>query len=544
VGSYALIRILTIGITIFFGVFLAVVVANKGEGIDKSVANSLEIQVTREIAGVHNRWWRGLDDETDQLIQQKFDELAQSSGLNDPFLKKHLRWTWNALRLDLGEAIFTRARATYVVQQDRDSIKAIKAIILSRLPNTLVLVGLADLLVFVIGIPLSLYLSRNYGNLIDKIINVLSPLSSVPSWVHGILLILVFAVTLRILPPGGMFDIPYPDTRIELFVSRLKHLILPSLAIFLNLLFQLVYTWRNYFMIYSNEDYVEFAVAQGLSPKDIQNKYILRPSMPYVLTSFALTLVSFWQMATALEIVFNWDGIGQMYIISLPNFWGESMFPGEMGLTIGIVVIFAYLLGLVVFLLDIAYAIVDPRIRLGGNQQRVRATRVRRRLNPLKWFQTRVSSFKWKKPDRVSSLKPNRTLNLVLVVILMLVIGVLFGAAFGWLVWPVEYTDAAPADLAPAHQVEYVQLLIDSFNLNQDSGLANQRLNSLGENTTQALNQFIQTAEDDSTAQEALARKRWPSLSKGSTSMLIHQIPYNQPHLQSRMFPGAYFPCC
>ncbi|HSG24625.1 MAG TPA: ABC transporter permease, partial [Anaerolineales bacterium] len=151
------------------------------------------------------------------------------------------------------------------------------------------------------------------------------------------------------------------------------------------------------------------------------------------------------------------------------------------------------------------YAIVDPRIRLGGNQHRVKATRVRRRFNPLKWFQTRVSSFKWKKPDRVSSLKPNRTLNLVLVVILMVVIGVLFGAAFGWLVWPVEYTDATPADLAPSYQVKYVQLLIDSFNLNQDSGLANQRLNSLGENTTQALNQFIQTAEDNSITQESLA---------------------------------------
>ena len=501
VGIYALVRIVTIGITIFFGVFLAVVVANKGGGIDTSVADTLETQVTRELAGQNARWW-GIDEETDRLIQQKFEELAEASGLNDPFLKKHLRWTWNALRLDLGDAIYTRARATYVLQQDRDSIKSI---ILTRLPNTLVLVGLADLMVFLVGIPLSLYLSRNYGNFFDRIINVLSPLSSVPSWVHGILLILVFAVTLRILPPGGMYDIPFPDTQYELFISRLKHMILPSFAIFLSLLFQLVYTWRNYFMIYSNEDYVDFAVAQGLSHKVIQNKYILRPALPYVLTSFALTLVSFWQMATALEIVFNWDGIGSMYIISMPHFWGESMFPGEMGLTIGIVVIFAYLLGLVVFLLDISYAIVDPRIRLGGNQQRVRATRVRRRWNPLKWFQELAASTRRKKPDRVSTLKHNRSLRLVLVVVLMLVIGIGLGATFGWLVWPVEYTDAAPADLAPAFQVEYVQLLIDSFNLNQDSGLAHQRLNSLGENTTQALNQFIETAKDDSDAQEALA---------------------------------------
>ena len=373
VGLYALSRILTIAVTIVIGVFFTIIVANKGGGFDESVADTLRRQANQQAWLLRNQMTFG---DRQVLADEIFTELAAEAGLNDPFLPKHLRWTWNALRLELGDAIYTQVRSVYPRSVDRDDVQEI---ILSRFPNTLALVGLADLLVFVIGIPLSLYLSRNYGSWFDKLINLLSPLSSVPSWVHGILLILIFSVTFQLLPPGGMIELPRPDTQQGILLSRLEHMILPTLAIFLSLLFQLVYTWRNYFMIYSNEDYVELAVAQGLSPQKIQNKYILRPAMPFVLTSFALTLVSFWQMATALEVVFNWDGIGKLYIISLPNFWSEQMFPGEVGLTIGIVVIFAYLLGMIVLLLDVAYALVDPRIRLGGQEQRLKPTRARQR---------------------------------------------------------------------------------------------------------------------------------------------------------------------
>ena len=469
VGLYAAVRIITISITIVFGVLFAIIVANKGGGIDDSIEAELYRQARADVWNqdytFEERW---------AAIDARHAELIAQSPLNDPFLIRHLRWTWNALKLDLGDTIRTSLRVAGVSSDQRQDIRLI---ILDRMPNTLALVGLADLLVFTIGIPLSLYLSRNYGSWFDKLTNLLSPLSSVPSWVHGILLILIFAVILKILPPGGMIDNPVPDTRTAYFFSRLKHMILPTLAIFLSLLFQLVYTWRNYFMIYSNEDYVELAVAQGLSTHDIQNKYILRPAMPFVLTSFALTLVSFWQMATALEIVFNWDGIGYLYIKSLPHFWGESMFPGEVGLTIGIVVIFAYLLGLIVLLLDVAYAIVDPRIRLGGQQQRVRPTRFKRRVDSRK----------------------------ALLASGMLVIGFLAGMLIGWTVWPVQYTDAAPSDLHTNFQEMYGKMLVDSFLVNQDSGLAATRLSALGEYSASTFGALISKSAEEPALQEQLA---------------------------------------
>ncbi len=485
---YILVRILTIGVTIVLGVFFAVVVANKGGGLDIAFMDTLESQARRELYGLHGFAFGG-----DERVHERALELAEEAGLNDPFLPKYLKYTWKALHLDLGESVFTHLRSVYWMGERTAEVKDI---LLSRLPNTLLLVGTADFFVFVLGIPLSLYLSRNYGNWIDKIMNMLSPLSSVPSWVHGVLLVLVFAVTFRLLPPSGMVDNPLPDTAQGMFLSRAKHVILPASAIFLSLLFQLVYTWRNYFMIYSNEDYVEYAVAKGLSNQVIQNKYILKPSMPYVITSFALTLVSFWQMATALEVVFNWDGIGKMYITALPNYFGESFFPGDMNLVVGIVVLFAYILGLVVLLLDFSYALVDPRIRLSGGENRLRAIRHKRRFQPLDWLRG-ISARE--KPDVRSGLSLRTRLS----IIIGLLLGGAAGVILGWVVWPTTYIDADPQALYTGFQQDYIQMVVDSFNTNQDSGLARLRLEAMGENAAPAMSAYIEAVQQDPSLQPA-----------------------------------------
>ena len=83
-----------------------------------------------------------------------------------------------------------------------------------------------------------------------------------------------------------------------------------------------------------------------------------------------MTLVGFWQMTTALEKFFYWPGIGQLYIDSLPQYFQEQFFPGNLGVLLSVVVIFAYLLGFTVLVLDLAYVVVDPRVRLEGNHQK------------------------------------------------------------------------------------------------------------------------------------------------------------------------------
>jgi peptide/nickel transport system permease protein len=243
----------------------------------------------------------------------------------------------------------------------------VNEIILQHFPNTLLIMGTAYLLTFCLGIPLALYLaSRKQGHWLDRLFTMLSPISSVPSWVLGIMLVAVFAVQLRLLPYGGKYDILPAETWLGNLAVVARHMVLPVLSAFLAIVFQLIYSWRAYLVIHSAEDYVDLARAKGLHPARIERRYILRPTLPFLLTSFALTLVGFWQMTAALEYVFRWPGIGQLYLASLPYFIDDFFYAGEMSIVVSLVVIFAYLLAFTVLLLDLAYAWVDPRIRLTG----------------------------------------------------------------------------------------------------------------------------------------------------------------------------------
>lgn len=353
-------------LTIFAGVFITVIIANQPTpygpiAMRPQIEANIESQIERFIRAYRNNQV-ALAGETPMSVDELRESLREENGLNLPYWPRHLLWTMKALKFDWGRITETTVQPLY----GRHSLLDIRSIILQYFPNTLLLVGIANLLVFLIGIPLSLYLARNYGNMIDRLLSLLSPLSSVPSWVIGILLISIFAVELRWLPIGGMFDnSPPPDTTTEYWLMVGRHMILPIAAIMISLLFQLVYTWRTYFVIYSEEDYVELAKAKGLSARVLQNKYILRPALPFILTSFTLVLVGFWQMTMALEVVFDWPGIGWLYVKkALPNYWGMSMYPGEVLIAIGIVVIFAYLLGIVVYLFDIVYVLIDPRVHI------------------------------------------------------------------------------------------------------------------------------------------------------------------------------------
>jgi len=312
-------------------------------------------------------------------------ELSLERGLYLPFFARHLRWTSKALRLDFGESTDFSTLAdpvtTYLSNPDAyvssdESSSQVSAVILSRLPNTLLLVGVAYLITFLVGIPLALFLFRKAESWMDRLVSILSPISSIPSWVLGIILVLLFALQLNLLPARGMYDTVNGLVDRSFWVL-VRHMLLPVSAILLSILFQMVYAWRTYFLLYANEDYVELARAKGLADRLVERRYVLRPTLPYILTSFALLMVGFWQSTAALEYVFGWPGIGKLYIESLPFQYITpdgiiAVDPGDLIVTIGVVVVFAYLLGVTVVLLDILYAIVDPRVRLGRGGETVR----------------------------------------------------------------------------------------------------------------------------------------------------------------------------
>lgn len=363
-------KALTIAVTIFVGVFITVLIANQPSPHGLYPARSpfevnLEAQINHRISVLIFNGTIGLNpdgsinqDEADVVRETLRDE----AGLNLPYVLRYLLWTFKALTFDWGELTVTYVGKVGLAQV---SDSGAHDIVLEHFPNTLLLMGTAYLLVLIIGIPLSLHLARNHGGRLDRLLAILSPISSVPSWIIAILLLAIFAVELRWFPVSGMFDFHRPENPVEYVLVLSKHMVLPVTAIVLSLLFQVIYAWRTFFVIYAEEDYVDLARAKGLPSKTLEKQYILKPALPYVITSFATTLIGFWQLTMALEVIFQWPGLGWLYIKqALPNFWGENMYPGNLMIVVQIVVIFAYLLGILVFLLDLVYVIVDPRIRL------------------------------------------------------------------------------------------------------------------------------------------------------------------------------------
>ncbi len=365
VAKYAIVRAVLLLLSVLLGVFLAIIAINYAGYIDDIFREGVEYglfelsQILRDVP----------TEEKLQILEQARWEMEETAGLHEPFLARCFRWLGYGLTLDWGNAGQTRV-GVWVLGTG----EAVLPIILGRLRYTLLLAGSANVLLFFGTVALALVLSRKHGSWLDRLLITLSPLSSVPSWIHGILLIVIFAAGLHLLPFGGMFGDEAPDRKLAYIPIVLKHMILPVAAIFLSGFFQSVYAWRSCFLLHADEDYVELARAKGLPSRLLERRHILRPALPNVLTSFALMLISFWQGAIILEVFFDWPGIGKLFI--------ESIQTLNRPFVVGLVVIFAYFLAITLFFLDVLCAIVDPRVRVGGASQTVRATIRRRRLRP------------------------------------------------------------------------------------------------------------------------------------------------------------------
>jgi len=345
---YLGLRAVSLFLTVVVGVYVTILIANMGGYVDEIRKAQIREEVGASMQADRN--FRLLAaDERRKIIEQRIQLEEQQLGLDRPFVLRSVNYLKDALTLSLGRA----ERLT----SDRGS-KKVRDIILERLPASLLLFGTSNLLIFFAAIFAALFLSRRYGSFLDKAVIALAPTSAAPAWFYGIFLILIFASLLRVLPFGGMVDVPPPESKPEYAASVLRHLILPAAALLIGSIFSAIYHWRTFFLIYASEDYVEVAKAKGLPSGAIERRYILRPTLPPILTSFAFTLISLWGGAIILETVFSWPGLGRLLFQAVGHF--------DTPVIVGSVVIYAYLLALTVFLLDILYALVDPRVKVGG----------------------------------------------------------------------------------------------------------------------------------------------------------------------------------
>jgi peptide/nickel transport system permease protein len=274
-------KFISLFLAVLIGMYLVILIANMGGYVDQIMKAQIRDGIGLSVS-MDPELRRRPAAERQQLINELVAVEEQRLGLDKPFIGRSFRFLFDAMRLDLGRA--------QQISSDSGS-RFVRLIILERLPPTLLLMTTASFSLFIISLVFALFLSRNYGSIIDKLVIALSPTSAAPPWFVGIFLLLIFAAVLGWLPFGGMVAAPPPEDPIAYALSLGRHLILPVTAWLISGFFASVFAWRTFFLIFSMEDYVELARAKGLSSRDIERRYILRPTLPNIITSFALMLI-------------------------------------------------------------------------------------------------------------------------------------------------------------------------------------------------------------------------------------------------------------
>ena len=348
VVKYMSVRLLSMTFAVLVGLYLTILIANMGGYVDEIRRGAIREDVQQFVRNDPTFKMLTAAQRT-KLIEDKIVSEEKRMGLDQPFVIRSFAFLKDAVTLNLGFAEFINA--------DNGS-RSVRIIVLERLPSTLLLFGTTSIIFFFATLFIALTLSRHYGSWLDRFVVATSPMSAAPAWFYGIFVIVIFAAFLHVLPFGGMVSAPPPQNKIEYALSMLNHMILPTLALALNGITFAIYNNRTFFLIYSSEDYVEMAKAKGLTARDVERKYILRPTLPANITNFAFTLIFVVTGAPIFEGVFNWPGMGRTILIASGLF--------DTPVIVGTTVVFAYLLAITVFLLDFVYALVDPRVKIGS----------------------------------------------------------------------------------------------------------------------------------------------------------------------------------
>jgi peptide/nickel transport system permease protein len=263
--------------------------------------------------------------------QADIEAMRHALGLDRPLAVQYLDFLWDMVRFDLGQSYIQNI--------------PVAEIIASRLPYTLQLAGGALVVALVIGLPVGLVLAlgrrrKATGLLMGLVLTA----QSLPTFWSGILMIMVFGVVLRWLPPSGS--------------GTLAHLVMPSIALGLLSMATYARIARSSLLDELSKDYIRSARARGVPRGRLVTKHLLRNSLIPVITITALEISQLLAGAVIVETVFAWPGLGLLTV--------QSVVARDFLVVQGIVLLGAFVTIAANFLADLLYSIVDPRIRLEG----------------------------------------------------------------------------------------------------------------------------------------------------------------------------------
>ncbi|OBF16723.1 ABC transporter permease [Mycobacterium sp. ACS4331] len=268
---------------------------------------------------------------------EAYDALRSASGLDRPLLQQFFGYVGSALRGDLGVSFRNGEPVTVTLME--------------RLPATVSLALVGIVIALLIAIPAGLWSALHEGRLSDGIIRVTSQFGvSVPDFWMGILLIGLFSTTLGWLPTSGyrpLFDDP---------AGWLRHIVLPGLTVGLVAGAIMTRYVRSAVLDVASAGYVRTARSKGLAPATVTSRHIMRNALVPILTITGIQLATILGGVIVVEVVFAWPGLGRLVF--------NAVAARDYPLIQGAVLLIAALFLLINLIVDVLYAVVDPRIRL------------------------------------------------------------------------------------------------------------------------------------------------------------------------------------
>jgi len=273
--------------------------------------------------------------------------MVHQLGLDQPFFVQYAHFIWNALHGDFGIS-YRLARP-------------VSDLLVERFPATFELVVTAAVLSLAVGVPMGVYTGIYRNSWLSRVFMITSLIGvSLPTFLIGILLILIFSVTLGWLPSYGRGDVVHFThwSTGFLTLSGLKALVLPSITLGLFQMTLIMRLIRAEMLEVLRSDYIKFARARGISERAINFGHALKNTLVPVITVVGLNLGGLLAFSIITETVFQWPGMGLLLVQSI----AVADIP-VMGAYLMLISVFFVVINLIV---DLLYYAVDPRLRVGG----------------------------------------------------------------------------------------------------------------------------------------------------------------------------------
>jgi oligopeptide transport system permease protein len=263
------------------------------------------------------------------LAPQVVDNLNRKYGLDKPLVVQFGTYVWRAVHGDLG--------VSYIYQD-----RGVTQIILQGLPKTATLGLTAFFLAILIGLPLGMAAALKHNSAIDYVSVVFSTIfASIPGFVIGILMMITLSVYLHLLPTGGW--------------GSAKQVIMPAFALAALPAAYISRVTRASMLDVVRQDFTRTARAKGLAERVVLTRHVLRNALIPVLTITGPELAALVTGSFIIESVFSIPGVGRLFV--------QGVFQRDYGLIMGAILFYAAAVAFINLIVDILYAVVDPRIR-------------------------------------------------------------------------------------------------------------------------------------------------------------------------------------